>query len=238
VNRLFACRVAAPLVLATGLAACGGEPAEPAPSPTPTLSASADAPSDPRTLVAADFGQLELGPRIEGPVGPEIEASIIAGGRSIGDIVSYVACPAGVEECDPDELPEGTVYTYVHTVRPGVDDPNDPPFTRPVGLDEVETATMFATVREARGFNGAIGYDREQAEAALGPSGVIRVQDDNGTLAWRIVGGDGWQTGEPITFFWQSTLPPDGPDEAFSLRADEKIAMASGPFPAAEDDDS
>ena len=30
-------------------------------------------------------------------MGPEIEASIIAGGRSIGDIVSYVACPAGVE---------------------------------------------------------------------------------------------------------------------------------------------
>ena len=109
---------------------------------------------------------------------------------------------------------------------------------RPVGLDEVEDATMFSTVREAAGFNGAIGYDREQAEAALGPNGVIRVSDDNGTLNWRIVGGDGWSTGEPITVFWQSTLPPEGPAEAYALRADEKIAMASGPFPPSEDEDS
>ena len=74
------------------------------------------------------------------PVGPEVEASIISDGRSIGDIVSYVACPAEYDECDPEDLPEGTVYTYVHTIRPGVDAPNDPPFTRPVGLDEVLAA--------------------------------------------------------------------------------------------------
>ena len=43
---------------------------------------------------------------------------------------------------------------------------------------------------------------------------------------------------EPITFFWQSKLPPEGPAEAFSLRADEKIAMASGPFPPKKDEDS
>jgi len=223
------------LVLA--LAACSGEPEDADATPSPTASATTDAPSDPRTLVAADFGELELGAKIEGPVGPEVEASIIVDGRSIGDIVSYVACPAEYDECDPEDMPEGTVYTYVHTVRPGVDDPNDPPFMRPVGLDEVEAATLFETVREARGFTGAIGFDRKQVEEALGPDGTIRVQDDNGALAWRIVGGDGWSTGEPITFFWQSTMPPAGPAEAFALRADQKIAMASGPFPGEEDDE-
>ena len=229
--RMLAC---CSLVLA--LAACSGEPEDADVAPTPTTSASSDAPSDPRTLVASDFGELSLGARIEGPVGPEVEASIIANGRSIGDIVSYVACPAEYKECIPEDNPEGTIYTYVHTVRPGVDEPNDPPFTRPVGLDEVEAATIFETVREARGFNGAIGFDRDEAEQALGPDGTIRVQNDNGALTWRIVGGDSWSTGEPITFFWQSTQPPAGPAEAFALRADEKIAMASGPFPAAEDD--
>lgn len=213
------------------LAACSGgsEEAEPAPSPSPTLTS--DAPSEPRNLVASDFGELKIGPKIEGPVGPEVEASIVAGGRSIGDIVSYVACPEEYDTCDPEDMPEGTVYTYVHIVTPGTDEPNDPPFTRPVGLDEVEAATVFATVREAYGFTGAIGYDREQAAKAIGPDGVIRVEDDNGTLVWRAVGGNNWGTGEPITFFWQSTLPPEGPAEAYTLRADEKIAMATGPFP-------
>lgn len=226
-------RLATTLALACVLAACsdnGGESEAP-PSPTPSASMAADAPSEPRTLVAADFGELELGARIEGPVGPEVEGSIIAGDRSIGDIVSYVACPEEYDECDPEDLPDGTLYTYVHIVTPGVDKPNDPPFLRPVGLDEVETASLFATVREATGFNGAIGYDREQAREALGPDGAVRVLDDNGTLAWRVVGGDGWSTGETITFFWQSNLPPEGPEEAFTLRADEKIGMASGPFP-------
>lgn len=227
--------LAASLAIAA-LAGCSGGRDEPAPTPTAEESAQADAPSDPHTLVAADLGEMRLGAKIEGPVGPEVEASIIVDGRSIGGIESFVACPAEYDECDPENMPEGTVYTYVHTVTPGVDEPNDPPFERPVGLDEVEAATVFATIRKAAGFTGSIGFDRAQAEAALGPDGTIRVQDDNGTLVWRVVGGNGWQTGEPITFFWQSTLPPEGPAEAYSLRADEKIAMATGPFPPKPED--
>ena len=230
-NRVLACTMS----LAFALVACSGEPD--GTETAPIADTSSDAPSEPRTLVAADFGELQLGAKIEGPLGPEVEASIVADGRSIGDIVSYVACPAEYRgECDPEDMPEGTVYTYVHTICPGVDDPNDPPFNRPVGLDEVEAASVFSTVRTASGFTGSIGYDRKEAEAALGPDGEIRVEDDNGTLVWRVVGGNGWETGEPITVFWQSTLPPEGPAEAFSLRADEKIAMASGPFPAKVDE--
>ncbi len=223
-------------LVALALVGCSGEPDPPEPTPTAEPSKVADAPSEPRTLVAADFGELKLGAKIEGPVGPEVEGSIIADGRSIGDIVSYVACPDEYDVCDPADLPEGTVYTYVHTITPGVDEPNDPPFQRPVGLDEVEAATIFSTVRAANGFTGSIGYDREQVAAALGPDGSIKVQDDNGALTWRVVGGDGWKTGEPITFFWQSTLPPEGTAQAYTLRADEKIAMASGPFPPKPED--
>ena len=232
--RGLACTAA--IALCASLAACSGESDTAKPVPTPTASETSDAPSDPRALVAADFGELDLGAKIEGPVGPEVEASIVFDGRSIGDIVSYVACPSEYKDtCDPEDLPEGTIYTYVHKVRPGVDDPNDPPFNRPVGLDEVTMATVFSTLREASGFNGAIGFDRAQVASALGPDGTIRAQDDNGTLVWRVVGGDGWSTGEEITFFWQSTLPPEGPAQAFSLRADEKIGMATGPFPSRED---
>ena len=147
------------------LAACSGgsEEAEPAPSPSPTLTS--DAPSEPRNLVASDFGELKIGPKIEGPVGPEVEASIVAGGRSIGDIVSYVACPEEYDTCDPEDMPEGTVYTYVHIVTPGTDEPNDPPFTRPVGLDEVEEAPLFATLREAVAFyTGGRGHAVPEGE--------------------------------------------------------------------------
>ena len=224
-------------VVALALVGCSGEPDTPDPQAEADAQMAADAPSTPRTLVAADFEELDLGAKIEGPVGPEVEASITAGGRSIGDIVSYVTCPDGYDECDPENVPEGTVFTYVHIVTPGEDAPNDPPFNRPVGLDEVEAATVFSTVRQANGFNGAIGFDREQALAALGEDGTIQVSDDNGTLQWRVVGGDGWQTGETITFFWQSTLPPEGPAEAYALRADEKIAMATGPFPPKKDEE-
>ena len=225
---------ALPLLFA--LAACGGGADEP---PTDLESAQSDGAAEAlaRNFEAGDFLDLQLGAKIVGPQGEEVESALANAEGNFADLRSFVACPAGMDPCDPATAPQGTIYTYVHTVRPGVDDPNDPPFMRPVGLDEVEAATVFETVREAYGFSGAIGFDRKQVEEALGPDGTIRVHDDNGTLVWRVVGGNGWSTGEPITFFWQSTEPPAGPDEAYALRADEKIAMASGPFPAEETDE-
>jgi hypothetical protein len=51
---------------------------------------------------------------------------------------------------------------------------------------------------------------------------------------WRVVGGDGWKAGETITFYWQSTLAPEGPREAYQFEAEGTSAQGSGPFPPRE----
>ncbi len=68
------------------------------------------------------------------------------------------------------------------------------------------SATLFRTARPVGGFANGVGYDNAQAATALGSNGQIDVAADNGALVWRVIGGDGWKTGEPITFYWQSTL--------------------------------
>ena len=97
--------IAAPFALA----ACGSSEPEPAPTPTPT-------PAQPRTLVAADLDLSTLGAKIVGPQGPEVETVLSAGSAQIGTMVSFVACPEGVETCEPGQMPEDTIYTYVHQV--------------------------------------------------------------------------------------------------------------------------
>ncbi|KLE32832.1 hypothetical protein AAW01_02055 [Aurantiacibacter gangjinensis] len=218
----------------TALAACQSEP-EPAPEPEPTATS-----EGPRTLVAAGFNDQELGPKIEGPQGPEVLADLMFEGRSVGSIVSYVACPIleeadlteGVETedgeladfstvCEPDMMPEGTIYTYVHRITPG---------------EDMEGQLLsFRTTREASGFANIIGFDRTQAEAALGEDYAIGVQLDNGELVWRIEAGNGWDAGEEITLFWQSTLPPEGPVEAYEIETAEGRADVTGPFPPEEE---
>ncbi|HAV81235.1 MAG TPA: hypothetical protein DCX55_11010, partial [Erythrobacter sp.] len=91
------------------LAACGSSEPEPVPTPTPTVAA-------PRTLIGADLDLSTLGARIVGPQGAEIETALSNGTRQVGTLVSYVACPEGIETCNPGELPDDTVYTYVHKV--------------------------------------------------------------------------------------------------------------------------
>ena len=210
------------------LAACGSEP-EPAPSPTPSQT-----PVGPRTLVAAGFDDQDLGPRIVGPDGPEVTASLTFEGREIGEVVSYVACPAPPapddeadlvpveegDECDPAAQVEGALFTYVHRVTPGE------------GMDG--QVLSFRTSRPATGFANTIGFDREEAAAALGEDYDIGVSIDNGALIWRIERGDGWDAGETITLFWQGTLPPEGPSEAYELETAEGRARVDGPFPPAE----
>lgn len=207
------------------LAACGSDP-EPAPTPTPTQTA-----AGPRTLVAAGFNDQQLGPRIVGPQGDEVSDTVMFEGRQIADVVSYVACPAptvseggnatapnGTEaECDPAEQGEDAVFTYVHRVTPGE------------GADG--PLLSFRTSRRAHGFANLVGFDRVQAQAALGEDYDIGVQLDNGQLIWRIKAGDGWTAGEEITFFWQSTLPPEGPAEAYEIETEEGRMRVSGPFP-------
>ncbi len=202
------------------LASCGGAAEEEAPAPEPAPAPTFDA--GPRTLVAADLDLDSLGARIEGPEGNEVESEI----PGLGTMVSFVACPAAVEapECDPDVLPEGTVYTYVHRVT----------LDTPAGKQDDKRAggaTLFRTTQAAAGFANVIGFSREQAEQVLGANGDIKVQLDGGRLVWRIAAGDGWVPGETLTFFWRSTLPPVGPQEAFRLEGEGLSGMATGPFP-------
>ncbi|MGV3555205.1 MAG: hypothetical protein ACO1OD_08110 [Croceibacterium sp.] len=207
-------RVALASLAALALAGCGSSEPEPAPSPTPSAT-----PDKPKSLVPADLGALVLGARIEGPQGPEVTGTFAVDGETLADVVSYVACPEGLDPCDPATAPEGTVYTYVHRVTPA---------------DGITGATLFRTGRAAAGFANIIGFDKAEAVEVLGEDGRIDVASDNGALVWRVIGGDGWAAGETLTFYWQSTLAPEGPREAFQFEADGTSAQGSGPFPPRE----
>ena len=199
------------------LAACSKGPATPSPAPSGVLTpVVAPTPDKPRTLVPADFATLRLGAKI---AGSEADGKFVSEGQTLAEVTSYVACPEGVTACDPKTLPAETVYTYVHRVTPG---------------KAVASTTLFRTARPAAGFANGVGYDNAQAAAALGPNGEIDVSADNGALVWRVIGGDGWKAGEPITFYWQSTLPPAGTSDAYLVESDGSVAIGSGPFPARE----
>ena len=223
-SRLRLLLLSAPLALA----ACGEAPEpEPTPTATPTVAA-------PRTLVAADFDPATLGAKIVGPQGPEPEAAIMADGREIARIKSFVACPEGSSECVPADMPEGTVYTYVHEVTLADDlEPQVRETPEADGAALEVPASLFRMTQPATGFNRSVGYSRGQAEAALGASDAIQVSSDSGQIIWRVTEGSGWKPGMPVTFWWQSTTPPDGPADAYSLEVNGMTASAKGPFPPA-----
>ncbi|EDL50200.1 hypothetical protein [Erythrobacter sp. SD-21] len=212
------------LIAPLALAACSQSEPEPTPTPSPTV-------AEPRTLVPAELDIDSLGAKIEGPQGPEPEAALTLGGGEIGRIVSYVACPEGVEECLPDEMPEGTVYTFVHQITLDGVSGADPAS----GPEVVEAPpTLFRTTERAHGFNGSIGYSRSQAQAAFGSEDAIGVTVDDGRLIWRVTDTPNWQQGSTVTFWWQTTQPPAGPSDAFLLEVLGNQIAANGPFPAEE----
>ena len=208
------------------LTACGEKEPEAAPTPTPTV-------AQPRALAPADLDLSTLGARIVGPQGDEVETLLSAGNREIGKMVSFVACPEGVTECVPGDMPADTIYTYVHQVTladaPQVE---DQPEEGPEVLES--PPTLFRMTNEAHGFNRAVGYSNAQALNALGSEDAISITSDGGRLIWRVTEGEGWKPGSTITFWWQSTLPPAGPSDAYLLEIDGNQAAAKGPFPAEE----
>jgi hypothetical protein len=209
------------------LAACSSAEPEPTPTPTPTVAA-------PRTLVGADLDLSTLGAKIVGPQGPQVETVLSAGNRELGRLVSYVACPAGVSECEPGEMPEGTVYTYVHRVTLAEADAAAGAEVSD-GPEVVEAPpSLFRTIRKAAGFNQSVGFSTAEAEATLGDPDAISISNDNGSLIWRVARGPGWKPGGTMTFWWQSTLPPQGPAEAYLLELDGSQVIATGPFPPEE----
>lgn len=185
-------------------------------------------------LDAGDFAMLDLGAKIVGPQGPEVKTALSNDSGNYADITSYVACPSGMTTCDPETAPRGTIYTYVHTVYPGEDNDASTGAGAGVTSSDVERATMFRMTRQATGFTGTVGYAKAEAIAAIGEKADVIITCDNGALAWTVSAGDGgdqWQAREPITFYWQSTVPPAGPAKAYAIDVDGTRAFGNGPYP-------
>ena len=185
-------------------------------------------------LEAGDFMDLGLGAKVVGPEGPEPKTVFSTAEGNFADMTSYVACPEGMDACDPAAAPEGTVYTYVHTIYPGED--NDPTTGSGDGNDssDVERAEVFRITRPAHGFTGEAGFSKAEALAAIGPKADVVITCDNGALVWTVSAGDGgnqWEQAEPLTFYWKSTVPPAGPQDAYQLTVNYTDATAKGPFP-------
>lgn len=178
-----------------------------------------------------DFGKLDLGAKIVGPVGPGVEVSLINSDEtSVGDLRSSVNCPSGLTKCFPSKNPAGSVYTYSHTVTPGRDKPNDPPFPQPENVLGFDDVNGFGLDFEAAGFNGVAGYDFAEADAAGVSFSIERTE--SGRLVWA-TDSDDWDTGEPITFFWQTTHAPVGPTGVYTIWNGTGRGAGKGPVPAA-----
>ena len=183
-----------------------------------------------KALPAGDLTEFTLGGRI----GEKTAAMTNASG-SYADLRSFVACPRGMDPCDPRTAPAGTVYTYVLVVYPGGDNDEDKGIGAGNTASDIERATAFRMTMPAHGFTGNAGYAKPEALAAIGPKADVVVTCDAGKLIWTVSAGDGgnqWEQKEPLTFYWQSTLPPAGSAEAYAFEADSTVAAGSGAYPA------
>ncbi len=228
--------------LALALSACSDEPtpAETADNEATDLTdvdSDGEAYATAKALPAGDFTEFTLGPRIAGPRGPEVVGAMTNAAGSFADLRGYVACPKGMTTCDPGTAPEGTVYTYVLVVYPGGDNDDDTGIGANNTASDIERGESFRMTQPAHGFTGHAGYAKPEALAAIGPKADVVITCDAGKLVWTVSAGDGgdqWGQKEPITFYWQSTLPPAGPVKAYALDADGTEAIGSGPYPAAQ----
>lgn len=186
-------------------------------------------------LPAGDFMDLQPGAKIVGPQGAQVTSAMSNAEGNFADMRSYVLCPAGMDPCDPKTAPEGTVYTYVHVVYPGEDNNAKSGGGEANTSSDVERATAFKMVRPAYGFTGKAGYSKAEVMAAIGAKADVVISCKDGALNWTVNAGDGgdqWEQAEPITFYWQSTLPPAGPEAAYAINANYAEAIGTGPYPA------
>ena len=188
------------------------------------------------SIIPTNFDDLNLGVPIVGPVGSEVETSLVnASNQGLGDLTSGVFCPAGFTSCVPPENPEGTTYTYVHQVTPGVDFPNDAPFSAPENTIPFNDVSEFSLGFDASGFNNVAGYSFSQAENALGSDGSFSIELDDRKLVWTVSSGEGWDTNssnpETVTFFWQTTQAPSGPGGTYIASNNNTSGSGAGPLP-------
>ncbi|MGX7926024.1 hypothetical protein ACWPMX_05565 [Tsuneonella sp. HG094] len=226
------------LALAMSLAACSDEPTTAEVSDkevTDLNSANTDgkAYAQAKALPAGDLTELRLGGRTA-----ERTTAMANDSGSFADLRSYVACPAGMDPCDPANAPAGTVFTYVFVVYPGGDNNDDTGIGSNNTASDIERATAFRMVMPAHGFTGQAGYAKPEALAAIGPKADVVVTCDQGGLIWTVSAGDGgnqWEQKEPLTFYWQTTQPPSGTAKAYVFDADSTFSTGSGAYPAAKE---
>ena len=183
-----------------------------------------------KSLPAGDMTEFTLG----GHIGEKTTAMSNSAGN-FADMRGYVACPKGIDRCDPRAAPAGTVFTYVFVVYPGGDNDDDSGIGAGNTASDIERGTAFRMTMPAHGFTGKAGYAKPEALAAIGPKADVVITCDAGKIVWTVSAGDGgnqWEQKEPLTFYWQSTLPPAGAAKAYAFDADGTTAVASGPYPA------
>ncbi len=186
-----------------------------------------------KSIPAGDFSEITFGGRI----GEKTTAMANSSG-SYADMRGFVTCPRGLDPCDPKTAPEGTIYTYVVVVYPGGDNDDSTGIGSNNTASDIERATAFRMAMPAHGFTGKAGYSKPEALAAIGAKADVVVSCDAGKIVWTVSAGDGgnqWEQKEPLTFFWQSTLPPAGNAAAYVFDADSTSATGSGPYPAAKE---
>ena len=137
---------------------------------------------------------------MEFTVAEGVDISKLAEGQS--PKVMVIACSDS--RVDPAQL---------FVVYPGGDNNPDTGIGANNTASDIERATAFRMVMPAHGFTGNAGYAKSEALAAIGAKADVVVSCDNGGLVWTVSAGDGgnqWEQKEPLTFYWQSTLPPSG----------------------------
>ena len=185
-------------------------------------------------IAPTDLDTFAVGAKIVGPVGPTVDTAFLDGsGDGVGLLGSSVSCPVGFTACLPPTNPAGTLYTYIHNVTPGGGFPDDaPPFPNPNNLLSLNGVREFSLTFAAEGFTGVAGYSFSEATAALGAGNGFTIKQlaDN-TLRWRVRQDTGWDTGETVSFFWQTTQAPSGPGGIYSLANPGQSGLANGPLP-------
>ncbi len=189
-------------------------------------------------IVATDLSTLSLGAKIVGPVGPDVETTLIfndTGGNLVGiaDLSSSVSCDARFVDCSNTAVSgfSDVIYTYQHQIIPGEDLENDPPFPSPDRVVPFDDVTEFRLQFPAHGFNGVAGFDFDQVNTATGNTNIDIEQLADGSLVWTLPSGLGWDTNESITFFWQTTQRPSGPGGVYAATNQTLNGAGNGPIP-------
>ena len=97
-------RHALPLIAASALVACtNAKGTDDADIDVATTDGEANAMA--REIPGGDFADLVLGAKIVGPQGPEVKVRLTNEAGAFADVTSYVACPKGMDPCDPAKAP-------------------------------------------------------------------------------------------------------------------------------------